>query len=106
MGANKEFLSVVTDHIAEHMSVIKQLNRDELISIITIADTLVNTLKKGGGVFWCGNGGSASDSQHLAAELIGRFKNNRRALKSIALNTDTSVLTCIANDFSYENVWI
>ena len=54
---------------------------------------------------FCGNGGSAADSQHLAAELVGRFKKNRRALKSIALTTDTSIITSIGNDYSFEDIF-
>ena len=56
-------------------------------------------------LFICGNGGSASDAQHLAAEFIGRFTKNRNPLAAICLNTDTSALTCISNDFSYEDVF-
>ncbi len=56
-------------------------------------------------IFWCGNGGSAADSQHIAAELVGRFKKDRKPLRSIALTTDTSVLTCISNDYSYEEIF-
>ena len=56
-------------------------------------------------VLWCGNGGSAADSQHLAAELMGRFRRERRGLASIALTTDTSVLTAIGNDYGYEKVF-
>lgn len=56
-------------------------------------------------IFWCGNGGSAAESSHLAVELIGRFKNNRKALPSLSLNADTSAITCIANDFGYEEIF-
>ena len=56
-------------------------------------------------MLWCGNGGSAADSQHLAAELMGRFRRERRGLPSIALTTDTSVLTAIGNDYGYEKVF-
>jgi D-sedoheptulose 7-phosphate isomerase len=56
-------------------------------------------------IFWCGNGGSASESSHLAVELIGRFKNNRRPLPSVSLNSDTSAITCIANDFGYDEIF-
>ena len=59
----------------------------------------------GGTVFWCGNGGSASDSQHLAAELIGRFDKNRKPIRSVSLSSDTAVLTCISNDFGYDEVF-
>lgn len=62
-------------------------------------------LKQGNTIFWCGNGGSASESSHLAVELIGRFKNNRRPLPSISLNSDTSAITCIANDFGYDEIF-
>ena len=62
-------------------------------------------LKNGNTIFWCGNGGSAAESSHLAVELIGRFKNNRRPLPSISLNSDTSALTCIANDFGYDEIF-
>ena len=66
-----------------------------------ISESLLNK----GTIFWCGNGGSAADSQHIAAEFIGRFKKDRKPLKSIALTTDTSVLTCISNDYNYESVF-
>ena len=59
----------------------------------------------GNKVLWCGNGGSAADSQHMAAELMGRFRRERRGLASIALTTDTSILTAIGNDYGYERVF-
>ena len=60
---------------------------------------------EGNTIFWCGNGGSASDSQHLAGELVGRFIGDRKPLKSIALNADTSVMTCIVNDYGYDYIF-
>ena len=63
------------------------------------------SLESGGTIFWCGNGGSASDSQHLAAELIGKFKLERAPLRSLALTTDTSVITATGNDFGYQEVF-
>jgi D-sedoheptulose 7-phosphate isomerase len=62
-------------------------------------------LRSGGRVLFCGNGGSAADAQHLAAELSGRFEMNRPAMAGLALTTDTSALTAIANDFGYESVF-
>jgi D-sedoheptulose 7-phosphate isomerase len=62
-------------------------------------------LRSGGKLMFCGNGGSAADSQHLAAELTGRFVNDRRPLAAIALSTDGSALTCIANDYAFEQVF-
>ena len=69
------------------------------------SDTMYESIKNGNKIFWCGNGGSAADSQHIAAEFVGRFKNNREPLKSIALTTDSSILTCISNDYSFEEVF-
>ena len=73
--------------------------------IAEIAEVAITSLKSGGTIFWCGNGGSAADSQHLAAELIGRYKLERKAISSIALTTDTSILTAISNDFGFEFVF-
>jgi len=64
-----------------------------------------DTLRNGNTIFWCGNGGSASESSHLAVELIGRFKNNRNPLPSISLNSDSTAITCIANDFGFEHIY-
>jgi D-sedoheptulose 7-phosphate isomerase len=69
------------------------------------AEVFANALELGNTIFWCGNGGSASESSHLAVELIGRFKNNRRPLPSVSLNSDTSAITCIANDFGYDEIF-
>ena len=69
------------------------------------AQVFARALKQGNTIFWCGNGGSAAESSHLAVELIGRFKNNRRPLPSISLNSDTSAITCIANDFGYDEIF-
>jgi len=65
----------------------------------------VETLQKGGKIMFCGNGGSAADAQHLAAELSGRYKKERRGLPGLALTTDTSVLTAVGNDYAYDRVF-
>jgi D-sedoheptulose 7-phosphate isomerase len=70
-----------------------------------IAQACIRCLKDGGTLFFFGNGGSAADSQHVAAEFIGRFQKERRALAAMALTTDTSVLTSLANDYSYDIVF-
>ncbi|MCU0641309.1 MAG: D-sedoheptulose 7-phosphate isomerase [Candidatus Margulisbacteria bacterium] len=69
------------------------------------ATTMVGALKKGNKVLFFGNGGSAADSQHLAAELISRFLKERRSLPAIALTTDTSIITAIGNDYSFDNIF-
>jgi D-sedoheptulose 7-phosphate isomerase len=70
-----------------------------------VSEEMLKTLQQGGTIFWCGNGGSASDAQHLAAELVGRFEVNRPAISSLAITTDTSILTSISNDFSFNDVF-
>ena len=70
------------------------------------AAMIVETLEEGGKVLLCGNGGSAADAQHIAAELTGRFKKERRGLPAIALTTDTSALTAIGNDYGYDRVFV
>lgn len=97
--------SIIDRHFVEHREVIETVLHENRDVIASIAGLLAHTLAAGGCIYWVGNGGSAADSQHLAAELVGRFKKNRRALRSVALTTDSSVLTCVANDYSYEDVF-
>lgn len=86
-------------------SLLEQVEERHVASFAESAEIFSAALKNGNTVFWCGNGGSAAESSHLAVELIGRFKNNRRPLPSISLNADTSALTCIANDFGYDEIF-
>ncbi len=70
-----------------------------------LAEACVRALEAGGKILLCGNGGSAADAQHLAAELVIRYRFNRQALAALALTTDTSTLTACANDFSYDEIF-
>ncbi len=70
-----------------------------------VAKVIASSLSKGGKVLLCGNGGSAADAQHMAGELVGRFNMERDPLPAIALTTDTSILTAVANDYSFEEVF-
>ncbi len=97
---NSMFLKNLSEHI-DLMERLHELNDEVLMVGVKAA----NCLRSGGRIFFCGNGGSAADSQHLAAELTGRFVNDRRPLSAIALSTDTSALTCIANDYSFDDVF-
>lgn len=74
--------------------------------IFQVSDLIVSSINNGGKVLICGNGGSAADAQHFAAEFVGRFMKNRKALPAIALTTDTSILTAISNDFGFDSVFI
>jgi D-sedoheptulose 7-phosphate isomerase len=76
----------------------------ELVS--AAARRYAETLRSGRTLFFCGNGGSAADAQHMAAEMVGRFARERRALPALALTTDTSVLTSVANDYNFERVFV
>jgi D-sedoheptulose 7-phosphate isomerase len=90
--------------IAEHLEVVRQVEAQQPV-LEAIAVAMASTLRSGGKILWCGNGGSASDSQHLAAEIVGRFRRERRGLPSVALTTDTSILTAVANDYGFEQVF-
>ena len=83
----------------------KELSSKQSNLIKKAADLMINSIASGGKVVFCGNGGSAADSQHLAAELVGRYKINRDPLAAIALTTDTSTLTAIGNDFSFDEIF-
>ncbi len=99
-NAQGVFFKAITDHL----DVVKGITvQQELLEEIALC--LVESLAAGGKILWCGNGGSAADAQHLAAEIVGRFRRERRGLASIALTTDTSILTAVANDYGYEAVF-
>ena len=97
-------LSLIASSIAEHLATIQSLQENQP-AIAEVAQRLVAVLKKGGKILICGNGGSAADSQHFAAELVGRFEKERRGLRAIALSTDTSCLTAIGNDYGFAQVF-
>ena len=98
-------LSKIKRNIKELKILIENLCEKDFLIISEISSLISKTLRSGGCIFWCGNGGSASQSQHLAAELIGRFKNNRVPYRSLSLTSDSTVITCISNDFGYENLF-
>src|SRR5678810_1119545 len=84
----------------------KLLENEELISTIeNVVNVIVDSFKKGKHVYFCGNGGSAADAQHLAAEFSGRFYKDRKALPAEALHCNTSYLTAVANDYSYDVIY-
>ena len=84
---------------------VKQELKSMAGAIVGLAEDMYNCLKKNGKVFFCGNGGSAADSQHMAAELVGMFLKDRRALPGIALTVNPSVVTAVSNDWSFEDVF-
>lgn len=97
---NNEIMSLIQNHEAS----VKQLY-NLVEDLAKVSESIVSYLQDGGKVFWMGNGGSASACQHLAAEFVGRFQQDRAALPSIALTTDTSILTAVSNDYGFESVF-
>ncbi len=95
----------VLETIELHKKLVDEYEKTCVDKVITAAELIVASINNGGCVYICGNGGSAADAQHIAGEFIGRFKRQRKALPAVALSTDTSVLTCVANDYSYEDIF-
>ena len=99
---NKIIENVIEEQI-ENLKKLKESNYSKKIG--DISKTIVECLKSGNKILIAGNGGSASDAQHFAGEIVGRFLLERRGLACVCLNTDTSVMTCIANDYSYDDIF-
>ena len=99
------YKKLITKNFLELQDLINNFSDDQINLITEIASIIMDTINTGGCIFWCGNGGSASDCQHLSAELMGRYERNRIPYKSLSLNSDTAVITCVANDFGYENLF-
>ncbi len=95
-------ITEIQKELQESIRVKESLLSSSIETINKIANLLVNALRNGNTVYLMGNGGSAADAQHIAAELVGRFKKERRALPAHSLTTNTSILTAIANDYSYD----
>lgn len=99
-----ELNPIIAERFTDHLDAFgKTMEQMDVIQLM--AERCKEALKAGNKVLFCGNGGSAADAQHLAAELIGRFQKERRSLASIALTTDTSILTAVANDYGYDEVF-
>jgi len=101
MGSNERILET----IKLHKKLLADLEANCLEDISRAAEILTECIKSGGCVYICGNGGSAADAQHIAAELVGRFVRERKGLPAVALTTDTSILTAVGNDYGFERVF-
>lgn len=98
-------LKILKHSINENSSMLNSLlESDRKIQII--AKMFLNTLKNDGCIYFCGNGGSASDCQHIVAELVGRFKKNRSAFSAVSLGDNIASLTAISNDYSFEDIFV
>jgi D-sedoheptulose 7-phosphate isomerase len=101
--------STTTDKLSrsltEHLKAVESLLGTTISDIQRSGELIIETLRSGHKVLICGNGGSAADAQHIAAELVGRYEQHRQSWPAIALTTDTSALTAISNDYGYEQVF-
>jgi len=95
----------ILETIDTHKKMTAEFEESGIETIAAIAEAITKALKQNSTVYLCGNGGSAADAQHIAGELVGRFTRERKALAAIALSTDTSILTSIANDYAFEKVF-
>jgi D-sedoheptulose 7-phosphate isomerase len=101
----KQTLARIGEELAESCRVKQQFSSELKSQIADLAERIAATLSSGGVIYWIGNGGSAADAQHLAAELVGKLRRARRPLASVALTTNASILTAVANDSGYDEVF-
>jgi len=93
------------ESVKRHIEMANNVLNNQADKLVQIADMISDSLRNDRCVFVCGNGGSAADAQHIVGELVGRFAGDRRGLAAVALSTDTSVMTSIANDFGFDEVF-
>tara|TARA_B110000046_G_C12892941_1_gene355164 strand:+ start:104 stop:667 length:564 start_codon:yes stop_codon:yes gene_type:complete len=98
-------LATIKEELNSHLETINSVIGNMEADIEIASSLIVDALKNGNKILLCGNGGSAADAQHIAAELTGRYKTERRGLPGIALTTDTSALTAIGNDYGYDRIF-
>lgn len=98
---------IIKERFEEHIAVAKLVMQSDILEQIErISKVIKKALANGNKVLFCGNGGSAADSQHLAAEFVGRFQKERQGLPAIALTVDTSILTAVGNDYGFDKVFV
>ena len=100
-----EWKKLITQTIQSHKEAVDKLQIGGAEVITAAAEAIINTIKKNGTIYICGNGGSAADAQHIAGEFVGRFQQERKPLPAVALTTDTSIITSLSNDYGYANVF-
>jgi len=100
-----KIMNLIQDTFKEISQNFNNLSENDCSKILSSANLMIESLGMGGKIMFCGNGGSAADSQHLSAELVGRYLKNRKPIASIALTTDTSAITAISNDISFDEIF-
>ncbi len=104
-NSSTDTLTLLTRSLKDHLEATQRLLDTNLELIMQAGELIRQTLHSGNKILICGNGGSAADAQHIAAELVGRYEKERRAWPAIALTTDTSALTALSNDYGFEEVF-
>jgi len=102
---NENIRKQIIETIETHKKMTAEFEESSIETVAAAAQAITRALERNGTVYLCGNGGSAADAQHIAGELVGRFRRERKALAAVALSTDTSIITSIANDYAYEKVF-
>ena len=97
---------IVAKRFAESVDVVRRTGEALAGEIARAAAMIIESVRAGGGVYVFGNGGSAADAQHIAGELVGRFLAERKAIKAVALTTDSSILTSVANDYGFDAIFV
>ncbi len=105
MANSKQMRSIISAEILDHINVIKVFGETQADTVVMFINMVLQGFQRNGKLLMMGNGGSAADAQHIAAELVARFKAERKALPAIALTTDTSILTAMGNDYGYDAVF-
>lgn len=103
---NENTKKQLAEVIDAHRKILAEFEANSLDTIVAAAGAITKAIKQNGRLYICGNGGSAADAQHIAAELVGRFECERKGLPVIALTTDTSLITSVSNDYGYENIFV
>lgn len=104
-GSPSDFAGLFSEDVAVHKQLLAVFERECVKPLEDAGRMLIACLQAGGCIYTCGNGGSAADAQHVAAELVGRFRRNRKGLPAVALTTDPSILTSVGNDYGFEEVF-
>lgn len=105
MSDNKKHSDFYTKAVLEHIALVKKFFKENRSALLKLAEEITSCLNEGGKILLFGNGGSAADAQHIAAEFVNKLDQKRRALPAIALTTDSSIITSVANDSSFHHIF-
>lgn len=105
MRQEEDFLRQVYSELEALRGLLEMIPREELVKLVGMAGIIARAVREGRVVFTCGNGGSAADAQHIAGELVGRFRKKQAGYRAFALTTNSSVVTALANDFGFEEIF-